>query len=320
MSGIPTPTLIASVDIGTNSTRLLVCSIGDAGPDGRRPISDLERHSQVTRLGDGVDTSGRLDPAARNRVLTTLADYRRIIDLYPITSTGGVLTSAGRDASDGEDFTEEILERTGIPIRLIGGDEEAMLSFAGATSEHRPEAAETTLVCDVGGGSTELIVGRDGEILFHASLEAGVVRQSERHIGESDPPRGEQLAAVASEVRGLIRSTVPEPVCSGVTACIAVAGTATTLAAIDQALDPYDPDRVHGAVVSLARARGILSRIARLPLGERREVAGLHPDRAPTAVAGAVILCEVLDAFGLDRFTASEHDILRGEALRLLEA
>ncbi len=309
------PTVVATVDIGTNSTRLLICSI-EQGDGGRRWITDLERHSNVTRLGDGVDSNGRLDPAARERVLAMLDEYRKIIELYPVDTTGGVLTSAGRDATDGAEFTEEILARIGIAVRLIGGDEEARLSFAGATSE-RAADGETILVCDVGGGSTELVVGRDDEILFHTSLDAGVVRQSERHIGQVDPPTAEQLEGIASEVRGLIAAQVPEEFRSATSACIAVAGTATTLSAIEQALEPYDPTKVHGATVTLDQAREILARIAPLPLAQRREVAGLHPDRAPTAVAGAVILCEVLSAFALDRFTASEHDILRGEALRL---
>ncbi|MEI6447805.1 MAG: Ppx/GppA phosphatase family protein [Actinomycetes bacterium] len=310
------PRVIATVDIGTNSTRLLICSIEESA-GGRRSITDLERHSNVTRLGDGVDSSGRLDPAARERVLAMLDQYRKIIELYPVDETGGVLTSAGRDAADGADFTEEILARTGIAVKLIGGDEEARLSFAGATSEREPDG-ETILVCDVGGGSTELIVGRDETILFHTSLDAGVVRQSERHIGQGDPPTPEQLDGIAAEVRELIASQVPEEFRSAVSTCIAVAGTATTLSAIDQSLEPYDPTKVHGATVTLDRSREILGRIASLPLNERRDVAGLHPDRAPTAVAGAVILCEVLTAFGLDSFTASEHDILRGEALLLL--
>ncbi|MCX6389902.1 MAG: Ppx/GppA family phosphatase [Solirubrobacterales bacterium] len=312
------PKVIATVDIGTNSTRLLICSISTS-PSGDLAISDLERHSNVTRLGDGVDANGHLDPAARERVLIALTGYKEIVDLYPVDAISGVLTSAGRDAADGREFTEEILARTGIAVRLISGDQEARLSFAGATSERKPDG-QTILVCDVGGGSTELIVGRDSEILFHTSLAAGVVRQTERHIGLSDPPSSQQLELIAEEVRGLIDREVPDQFRTATTACIAVAGTATTLAAIDQSLEPYDPERVHGATVSLGRSREILKRIAALPLAERRDVAGLHPDRAPTAVAGAEILCTVLDCFALDRFTASEHDILRGEALRLLKS
>ena len=310
------PTVVAAVDIGTNSTRLLVCSI-ERTADGLS-MTDLERHSIVTRLGHGVDSNGRLAPAARERVLATLDDYRRIAELYPVDLRGGVLTSAGRDASDGPQFRDEVEALSGFPVRLIDGDEEAGLAFSGAISE-RAEDGRTILVCDVGGGSTELIVGRRGEIVFNVSIDAGVVRQSERHLRD-DPPTVEQLDAVAGEVTAMIEGAVSREIRDSVEACIAVAGSATSLSAIDQELEPYDPTRVHGATVTLERAREILARIASLPLAERREVPGLHPDRAPVTPAGAVILTTVLESFGLDRFEASEHDILRGEALRLLAA
>jgi exopolyphosphatase/guanosine-5'-triphosphate,3'-diphosphate pyrophosphatase len=248
------------------------------------------------------------------RVLAVLEDYRKIINLYPVKQATGVLTSAGRDAANGQELCDQILDRTDIQVRLIGGDEEANLSFAGATSEV-PSDGRTLLVVDVGGGSTELITGTVGQVDFHTSLDAGVVRHSERYL-HSDPPTAAELESAAEEVRSLLASRVPIGVRESVDACIAVAGTATTLSAIDQELEPYDPTRVHGTEVSLDRSREILNRIAALPLEERRSVDGLHPDRAPTAVAGAVILCEVLEAFDLSEFTASEHDVLRGEILR----
>lgn len=310
------PTVYAAVDIGTNSTRLLVCSVTEPLDGGRPELADLERHSIVTRLGDGVDSSGRLSEAAMERVLSVLEDYRKIIDLYPVVSATGVLTSAGRDATNGPELCDSILQRTGIDVRLIGGDEEANLSFAGATSEVAADG-RTLLVVDVGGGSTELITGSVGHVGFHTSLDAGVVRHSERYL-HSDPPTAAELESASAEVRSLLDAKVPADVRDSVDACIAVAGTATTLSAIDQELEPYDPTRVHGSEVTLSRSRELLERIASLPLAERREVAGLHPDRAATAVAGAVILCEVLEAFELLEFTASEHDVLRGEILRQL--
>jgi exopolyphosphatase/guanosine-5'-triphosphate,3'-diphosphate pyrophosphatase len=227
-----------------------------------------------------------------------------------------VLTSAGRDAANGQDLCDQILQRSGIEVRLITGDEEANLSFAGATSEV-PADGRTLLVVDVGGGSTELITGKVGEVDFHKSLDAGVVRHSERYL-HSDPPTPQELGEAAAEVKALLDSEVPVGIREGVDACIAVAGTATTLSAIDQQLEPYDPTRVHGSEVTLTRSRELLGVIGALPLAERRSVAGLHPDRAPTAVAGAVILCEVLEAFDLYDFTASEHDLLRGEILRAI--
>lgn len=306
---------IATVDIGTNSTRLLVCDITvDAG--GEPAVTELERRSTVTRLGHGVDATGRLDPEARERVLSTLDGYADVIRALDPDQKSGVLTSAGRDAADGAEFCDQIIERSGIAVRLIDGDEEARLSFLGATSS-RPDDGQTVLVCDVGGGSTEVVTGRDGTVLFHHSLALGVVRQTERWL-RNDPPLESQLSDLAAEVKEVIIEMVPQEVRRSADCCIAVAGTATTLSAIDQQLEPYDPSRVHGSTVTLDRSREILSVLSRLPLNRRETVIGLHPDRAPTAVAGVVIICGVLEAFGLDRFEASEHDILRGEALRTL--
>ena len=307
---------IATVDIGTNSTRLLVCDIS-LGADGTPQVAELERRSTVTRLGHRVDATGRLDPAARERVLKTLADYAELIGALGPSATSGVLTSAGRDAADGEEFCEEIITRTGINVRLISGDQEASLSFAGATSS-RPDDGRTMLVCDVGGGSTEVVTGKHGSVDFHDSLPLGVVRQTERWLAD-DPPTRDQLQALSNEVREVIEGAVPADVRGSADLCIAVAGTATTLSAIDQQLEPYDPSKVHGSTVTRNRSGEILEVLARLGLERRESVVGLHPDRAPTAIAGIVIICGVLDAFGLDRFEASEHDILRGEALRLAD-
>jgi exopolyphosphatase/guanosine-5'-triphosphate,3'-diphosphate pyrophosphatase len=206
--------------------------------------------------------------------------------------------------------------RYGIEARVLSGEEEAQLTFLGAMSDRDPADARPTLVIDVGGGSTELIVGAGGVVGFHASLQAGVVRQSERHLSRDPPTRG-MLRALGRDVRTLIERDVPPAVRREAQRAIAVAGTATSLAAVDQALEPYDSARVHGYELDLSTVRLLLARLASLPLAERRaSVRGLHPDRAPTIVAGIAILIEVLEAFGLDGFEASEHDILRGTALQ----
>ena len=167
---------------------------------------------------------------------------------------------------------------------------------------------------DIGGGSTELIVGAGEEIAFHASLQAGVVRHTERHIA-SDPPTAAELEALATDVRGLIEAAIAGHPEARATAGIAVAGTPTSLAAIEMELEPYDPARVHGHVLSLPSIQRMLSRLASAPLAERVEIAGMHPDRAPTIVAGVVILVEAMRAFGLERIEVSEHDILYGAAI-----
>jgi exopolyphosphatase/guanosine-5'-triphosphate,3'-diphosphate pyrophosphatase len=220
-----------------------------------------------------------------------------------------------RDAANGAEFADAVRARYGLTPHILRGEEEARLTFLGATSERDPDDATPTLVVDIGGGSTELVIGAGREAGFHVSTQAGVVRQTERFLHQ-DPPTSAELDALAAEVSELIEAAVPGAERARVRHAIAVAGTATSLASIDQALDPYDPAKVHGYVVTLATCRLLLARLAGLTDAQRREVVGLHPDRAPTIVAGVVILIQALEAFGLDRFTASEHDILRGMALR----
>ncbi|HEX2264785.1 MAG TPA: Ppx/GppA family phosphatase, partial [Solirubrobacterales bacterium] len=189
-------------------------------------------------------------------------------------------------------------------------EEEARLTYLGAISADPPAAP--TLVIDIGGGSTELIVGSGREISFHDSLQVGVVRHTERHVA-SDPPTALELEALAADVRGLIEDSLD----AGVEARrgIAVAGTPTSLAAVELGLEPYDPSRVHGHVLALPSIQRMLSSLASVPLAERVGTPGLHPDRAPNIVAGVVILVETMRAFGLEEIGVSEHDILYGTAL-----
>ena len=301
---------VAVVDIGTNSTRLLVA---DVTPDGA--LAELHRESIVTRLGEGVDATGRLGEAPMERVFAALTRYRAAIDEHAATRTTAVLTSAVRDAANGDAFTRVVRERFDLDARAIGGDEEAALTYAGATSE-RPHDGSELVVVDIGGGSTEYVAGRDGAVTFHTSLQLGVVRQTERHLHD-DPPAPDQLAALADEAATIIRTEIPPATRDAVRAGIAVAGTATSSAAIDLALDPYDPAKVHGYTLELSTCELLLARLATMDDGERREVVGLHPDRAPTIVAGVAMLIESMRAFGLDAVEVSEHDILRGAALRL---
>lgn len=297
---------VAALDLGTNSTRLLIADV----EDGR--LSEVERRTEVTRLGEGVDRSGELSAAAMERVHTALASYREMIDRHGAERIAAVATSAVRDARNGEAFRASLRERHGIDARTIPGEEEARLTFLGATTGR--EDTDPVLVLDIGGGSTEVVIGVPGEEPgFHVSTQAGSVRQTERHI-ESDPPRAGELRALRAEAARILREGVPEPERRRARAGIAVAGTPTSLAAIDQGLDPYDPDRVHGYAVTRDAAERILARLASLPLAERRRIPGLHPGRAPTIVGGAAILCEAMEAFGLDRMEASERDILHGAA------
>jgi exopolyphosphatase/guanosine-5'-triphosphate,3'-diphosphate pyrophosphatase len=250
------------------------------------------------------------------RVYSTLEDYRERIDRHEVDRAIAVLTSAVRDASNGEEFAQTVKERFGLEPHILSGDEEARLTFLGATSERDPEDSTPTLVIDIGGGSTEMVIGTGHEVSFHVSNQAGVVRQTERHI-QSDPPTEAEQEALAQDAREIFARGVPEDQRRAVTHAIAVAGTATSLGAIAQELEPYDPEKVHGYVLSAPEIDRMLDHLASLPLEQRREVPGLHPDRAPTIVAGAIILRETLRMFGLDQVEVSEHDILRGAALGL---
>jgi exopolyphosphatase / guanosine-5'-triphosphate,3'-diphosphate pyrophosphatase len=298
---------IAVVDIGTNSTRLLLARV-----DGGR-VEELARESKVTRLGQDVDSSGRLADEAVERVFRVLDEYRKRIDDGGAGRVVALATSAVRDSENGDEFRSAVHDRYGFDLRTISGDEEARLTFLGATSARDDRGP--SLVIDIGGGSTELVTGRPGDDPgFHVSTQAGSVRQTERHLHD-DPPTAEQTEALRREVRAIVEDGAPADVRRSVTHGIAVAGTATQLASIDLGLEEKDRARVHGHVMALDSVRAMLDQLASVPLEERKRTSGLDPDRAPTIVAGAAILVEVMEAFGLGAVEASETDILHGAAL-----
>jgi exopolyphosphatase/guanosine-5'-triphosphate,3'-diphosphate pyrophosphatase len=302
---------VAVIDIGTNSTRLMVADVDSSG------VHELHRETIITRLGEGVDATGRLAEDAMERVSAAVEGYRQIIDGLGAETTVALATSAMRDAANGDGFRALLLKRFGIEARTIPGNEEARLSFLGATSA-RPPGGDPTLVLDIGGGSTEFVVGTPGEPpTFFVSTQVGAVRQTERHL-HGDPPSQEQVADAALEVQLMVEDSVPANLRESTGYGIAVAGTATQLAAIDQELVPYDPERVHGYRLGLGECERMLAMLAALPLEKRREVPGMHPGRAPSIVAGAVILIEAMRAFGLEFMETSEADILHGAALQAL--
>ena len=285
---------VAVVDIGTNSTRLLVAEVDET-------VHELDRRTIVTRLGEGVDRTGRLGDAGIGRVLKALETYREAIEKAELRTA--VMTSAVRDAANGPQFAKRVERELGVSARTLTGEEEAHLTYRGATALR--DDAEPLLVIDIGGGSTELVVGTRGHVLFHASTQIGVVRHSERHL-HHDPPTPAELAALARDV--------DVPTAPARTA-VAVAGTPTSCAAIDLELEPYDSARVEGHVLTVERLREIRDRLAVLPRAERANIRGLHADRAAVIVAGVVILLRVLEAYDLDRVEVSERDILWGVAL-----
>jgi exopolyphosphatase / guanosine-5'-triphosphate,3'-diphosphate pyrophosphatase len=281
---------VAAVDLGTNTTRLLVADVVDGH------IEELHRETRITRLGEGVDARKRLLPLPIARVRNVLTDYRRTSEQLGAERVLAVATSAVRDAENGEAFLGEVEWSYGFTTQLASGDDEALLTQRGV----RPPPH--TLVLDIGGGSTELIVDD-----LAASLPMGSVRFTERH--------GENIAALEEAAFALLAEHADvHP-----SAAVGVAGTVTTLAALDLGLQQYDRERVDGHVLSRHAARQQVHRLASLPLDERRQVPALEPERAPVIVAGGAILVATLDYFGLNSITVSERDLLDGIALAAAE-
>jgi exopolyphosphatase / guanosine-5'-triphosphate,3'-diphosphate pyrophosphatase len=303
---------VAVVDIGTNSTRLLVADVA-----GGRLERELDRRTKVTRLGDRVDRTGKLDEEAVARVLETCGEYRKAIDRHRAELVVAVLTSAVRDAANGERLREELRRRFSFDAQTISGEREARLTYLGATSWREHE--QPLLVLDIGGGSTELVIGAGETVEFHVSTQIGSVRFTERHL-VGDPPSGAELRECREAVRSELERAVPREFRDRPVDGIAVAGTPTSFAAIDQRLEPYDRERVHGHRLGREECERILGALAELPLVARRHVRGLHADRAPTIVAGGLILVETMALFGFDSIEVSERDILEGAALEAAES
>ena len=301
-------TRVGIVDLGTNSTRLLVADVS-----GSR-LEEVERRSIVTGLGRGVDHTRRICSDAIEDVCAAVAGYKQLYEELGAERVMAIATSAVRDADNGDVFLAELRERFALDARRLTGEEEAHLTYLGTTAQ-RPHESDT-LVFDIGGGSTELVVGTGADVGFHVSLQAGTIRQSERHL-TTDPPHPHELEELADDVRHAIERAMEADPGVRATHAIAVAGTPTSLAAVDQELDSYDTERVHGYRLAMSRVQRMLSRLSALPLAERLRVPGLHPGRAPTIVAGTVILVQVMRAFGLDEVEVSEHDILQGAARSL---
>jgi exopolyphosphatase / guanosine-5'-triphosphate,3'-diphosphate pyrophosphatase len=301
-------TRVGVVDLGTNSTRLLVADVENGS------VRELERRLAITRLGEGVDERRQLLPQAIARARNVLVDYRRAMENLEAERMLALGTSAVRDAENGEAFLGEIEWSYGIRTRLLSGDEEALLTFRGVTSG-RP-LAENTFVVDVGGGSTELILAGSEGISFHESLDLGCVRLTERFL-RSDPPSAHELTECAGYVQSLLNEHIPPGVAA--TRAIGVAGTVTTLATLDLGLEEEDPEVIHGHALTAASVADQLGRLSTVPVAKLREWRGLHPERAPVIVAGGVVVLETLRYFGFEKFEVSEHDLMHGAALAAAE-
>jgi exopolyphosphatase/guanosine-5'-triphosphate,3'-diphosphate pyrophosphatase len=293
---------VAAVDQGTNTTRLLVADVEDG------EVEEVSRETRITRLGEGVDSRRRLLPLPIARVRNALSDYRREAERLGAERVLLVATSSVRDAENGEAFLGEIEWSYGFATRLLTGEEEAELTFKGAAGARNGR----TLVVDPGGGSTEFVVGEGGRITSRESVDIGSVRLTERFV-RTDPPDRDELAAMAAYVREVL----PDP--PKVDLALGVAGTITTLAALDLGLDTEEGLGTQGHPLTLGAVRAQRERLASMPLAERRRLPGLHPDRAPVIVAGAVLVEQVIEQFGLVKLEISERDILHGAAVAASE-
>jgi exopolyphosphatase/guanosine-5'-triphosphate,3'-diphosphate pyrophosphatase len=290
---------VGAVDLGTNSTRLLVADV-EAGK-----LTEVVRRLTITRLGEGVDEHHALAREAIERTFACLDVYAKELAELGAERSLAVATSAVRDAANGRPFLDELETRYGFATRLLDGLGEAELTFLGVTAERRLDGE--TLIVDIGGGSTELVLGDAGGVRRAASLQLGCVRLTERHL-RSDPPSAVELEACRASIVEVLPGLATRR-------AIGVAGTVTSLAAIDLGLAEYDPDRIHGHRLQRTVVELELESLAALPLEQRRTVVGLEPARAPVIVAGALILREVLAACDLAEIEASERDILQGAAL-----
>ena len=302
----------AAIDIGTVTCRMLVVDVGESG------LHELTREYAITNLGEGVDATGELKPEAIDRVVRAIDGFLAVRDSlstpdHPVVRTVAVATSAARDARNAAEFAARLRER-GIELSVIPGSREAALSFSGASIDF---SGERLMVVDVGGGSTEVVMGMGGaEPVCAHSFNVGCRRVTEKFLA-SDPPAPEELARARAWIREQMASWFPDQAkeAADLERVVAVAGTATTVVSIRDRMETYDSSRVHKARVSRQELLEVYERLAALPLSARKKVVGLDPKRAPVMVAGLLILLEVLDFAGIDAFTVSETDILHGITL-----
>lgn len=308
-------TRVAAVDCGTNSIRLLVA---DADPE-TGELTDLDRRMTIVRLGQGVDRTGRLAPEALERTFAACREYAEVIRELGATRVRFVATSASRDAENRDEFTRGVVDILGVEPEVITGDQEAEFSFVGATRElsGSDHLEKPYLVVDIGGGSTEFVVG-DDHVRAARSVDIGCVRLTERHLVHdgkvTDPPAHEQVAAMRADIAAaldLAAETVP---LDDARTLVGLAGSVTTVAAIALELPEYDSARIHHSRISRARVRQITEWLLSASHAERAEIPCMHPGRVDVIGAGALVLLSIMERIGAEEVVVSEHDILDGIA------
>ncbi|WP_327274804.1 Ppx/GppA family phosphatase [Streptomyces sp. NBC_01224] len=306
-------TRVAAIDCGTNSIRLLVA---DADPS-TGELVELDRRMEIVRLGQGVDRTGRLAPEALERTFSACRQYAEVIKEYGAQKIRFVATSASRDAENRDDFVRGVLDILGVEPEVISGDQEAEFSFTGATKElaGRDHLAKPYLVVDIGGGSTEFVVG-DDHVWAARSVDIGCVRMTERHLVHdgvvSDPPTLGQITAIRTDIDAALDLAEESVPLTGAATLVGLAGTVTTVAAIALGLDAYDSEAIHHSRISLDQVQEITGRLLASTHAERAAIGAMHPGRVDVITSGALILLAVMKRAGAQEIVVSEHDILDG--------
>jgi exopolyphosphatase/guanosine-5'-triphosphate,3'-diphosphate pyrophosphatase len=313
---------VAAIDCGTNSIRLLVADIApgldatDGGPVAAAPkLVELTRRMEIVRLGAGVDRTGSLAPEALERTFAALRDYAAEIDRLGATRVRMVATSATRDASNRSELVDGVRAILGVDPEVITGDEEAALSYAGAAAE-LPDAAAPILVADIGGGSTELVLGDASGVLAARSVNIGCVRLAERHI-RTDPPDPAEAAAIVADVHAALDLAAEVVPIRRAATLVGVAGTVTTVAALAAGLPEYDAERIHLLSTPAGAVAEVSEKLLAMTHAERAALPVMHPGRVDVIAAGALVLRTLVERVGLPAVIASERDILDGIAFSL---
>jgi exopolyphosphatase / guanosine-5'-triphosphate,3'-diphosphate pyrophosphatase len=308
---------VAAIDCGTNSIRLLVADLPDpsAGPDA--PLVDLTRRLEIVRLGQGVDRTGRLAPEAIERTRVALADYASEIEALGAERVRMCATSASRDAGNAHDFRAMVLDTLGVEPEVVTGDEEARLSFTGAVRGLPADAEPPYLVVDIGGGSTEFVVGtRDLTVRGAISVDVGCVRMTERHL-HTDPPAVAEVTAAQADIGAAVDRALAAVPGREAATLVGLAGSVTTVVAIALGLTGYDPARIHHARVSYDEVAKVTADLLAMTREQRLAIPVMHPGRADVIGAGALILKVIMERADMPFVVASEHDILDGIAFSL---
>jgi exopolyphosphatase/guanosine-5'-triphosphate,3'-diphosphate pyrophosphatase len=304
---------VAAIDCGTNSVRLLIADVTAT------TLRDVTREMRIVRLGEGVDRTGRLSPAALDRTIGALRDYADLIERHSADAVRMVATSATRDAGNSQEFTSRVKEVLGVSPEVVTGQEEAALSFAGATRELAGRDGLSTgavppyLVTDIGGGSTEFVLGDARQVIAARSVDIGCVRMTERHL-HGDPPTAPEVAAATADIDAAL--DLVDSLSGGAT-LIGLAGSVTTVAGIALGLTEYDSTVIHHSRVSAAQVEAIAGQLLHLTRGQRALIGVMHPGRVDVIGAGALILARIMARFGFTEVLVSEHDILDGIAWSL---